>query len=872
MKEALTTWALVAGIDVYDEPAVPHLAGAVADAVAAVQWLRRLGVPDGQILLHASPSETSRLPLDALGLAWQPATEPELWKSVARLRKVTGGTRLFVFLSGHGLYEPTTRRLFLTQEAEPDAWTNLGMDEYIELFRSMSFLRQFLFMDGCQNYPYAETARPTVAAAMHVGVTGYTARPGNCLVACFAAGQGQRALEVNGRGLFLRHLLDGLDLDHPWEGAVDLDFETGGRTVDLRKLVQECVLPKVEREARAQTPPLDQTPDFKDFGPMSASYPVVRLRDMPTVKVEVGVSPASAEGEVERVRVVVDEPLWFRQMPRLDEPLTLPMVSRLPAGLTGTVSCSLRQGAWSLDHPRQDFKASRDVSLTFEVRATSDEIAAKGGLGMGDYPAEAERDPDRGSSGPRSTAPKRGEEVLRVRTRNSTGAIIANTFNYEDIAQSFSLPGGRGAWRGEVEDGVTMEHHEVGPDFIVRSDRREDGHRIAKQWAKAIHHLTPAEVAVSFEVEAGAGDGPHLRIELPPGGARSLAGFVTGRSLVWVGLPGDEPVEPLWREGTGPGRFTLGELKRRPEMKLEPGPVRIRMELPWGNWTSVARIPERGVAMVSLPAVVGTPPLRVVLYREAGRTGTVLLGGVGTAPAARLRHGLGGKAGPVLDTADPRSAAWALRPAKLGGGASGQYLVEVDLEDGRRALFPLMKSRALALDLARGGVRVEALSKVPSPAWDLLIAAGRLDALDLGDVVALTYDKWKDWLLGLAGAYAVYARPSAHEEAHLRQVLENLTHLAEKGQARGQQVPDLDLLWAAFQSPGAKNPSEDAAQRLLPWAEKRAVPVLRWGVPIALQLLAGLPDEPFAGWRTALAAIEPRLSPISVWTAWTEPV
>lgn len=781
MKEALTTWALVAGIDVYDEPAVPHLSGAVADAVAAVQWLRRLGVPDGQILLHASPSATSRPSLEALGLAWQPATEPELWKSVARLRKVTGGTRLFVFLSGHGLYEPTTRRLFLTQEAGPDAWTNLGMDEYIELFRSMSFPRQFLFMDGCQNYPYAETARPTVAAAMHAGVTGYTARPGNCLVACFAAGQGQRALEVDGRGLFLRHLLDGLDLDRPWEGAVDLDFDTGGRTVDLRKLVQECVLPKVEREARAQTPPLDQTPDFKDFGPTSAVYPVVRLRDLPTAKVEVRVAPASAESEVEKVRVVVDEPLWFRQMPRLDEPLTLPMVSRLPVGLTGTVSCSLRRGAGSLDHPRQDFEASRDVSLIFEVRRVRREMPVSRGLG--EYPAEVERDPVRGPSESFSIAPHVGEEVLRVGTRNTAGAVV-------------------------------------------------------------------------------------LRLALPPDGARSLAGFVTGRSLVWVGLPGDEPAGPLWREGTGPGRLSLDQLEQEPEIPLEPGPVRVRLELPWGSWTSLVRVPDAGEARLALPAGVGTPPLRVVLHREAGRQGTLLLGAEGMAPAARLRHGLGGEKGPALKPAAPLSAAWALRPPRLAGDVMGQLLAEIDLEDGRRALFPLMKGRVLALDLTRGGLRVEALSDLPSPAWDLLIAAGRLDALDLADVMALTELKWADWLLGLAGAYAVYARPSEPQRVHLQEVLKNLTRLAEEGEARGKKVPDLDLLGAAFQPAGS---AVEMARRLRPWAEERAVPVLRWGVAIALRLLAGLGDgEPFAGWRAALAAIEPRLSPISVWTAWTE--
>ena len=60
MNEARTTWALVVGIDVYADPAIPVLQGAVADALAACRWLRRLGVPDEQVLLHASPSDGVR--------------------------------------------------------------------------------------------------------------------------------------------------------------------------------------------------------------------------------------------------------------------------------------------------------------------------------------------------------------------------------------------------------------------------------------------------------------------------------------------------------------------------------------------------------------------------------------------------------------------------------------------------------------------------------------------------------------------------------------------------------------------------------------------------------------------------------------------
>src|SRR5947209_7248984 len=154
MNEGQTTWALVVGIDKYDAaPTVRELQGAVADAVVAVQWLRQLGVPDAQIRLHASPSATNAAALNQLGLVYKPARDPDIWSSVSDIREQTG-TRLFVFLFGHGLYEPSTRRLFLTQEAGVGgAWNNMGIELYIELFLSMKFARQFLVLDGCLNKP-----------------------------------------------------------------------------------------------------------------------------------------------------------------------------------------------------------------------------------------------------------------------------------------------------------------------------------------------------------------------------------------------------------------------------------------------------------------------------------------------------------------------------------------------------------------------------------------------------------------------------------------------------------------------------------------------------------------------------------------------
>lgn len=249
--DAPTTWALVIGIDRYDKPEeMPSLTGAAADAVAAVQWLRRLGVPADQILLHAAPSDATKPALDALGVPYSPARSVQVFESIAKLDAVKTGTRLYVFLSGHGLFEPSSHRLFLLQDAGKGYQLfNLGIEAYGDLFLSWPFRRQFLFMDGCQNYPYSLTERQRIEAAGPPGIRAdFTPDPNNSLIACFAASQGQTADEVNGRGALLNRLLPALDPDDPWLWAVDLDFGTGRRTVDLRKLIYRHLLEQVERD------------------------------------------------------------------------------------------------------------------------------------------------------------------------------------------------------------------------------------------------------------------------------------------------------------------------------------------------------------------------------------------------------------------------------------------------------------------------------------------------------------------------------------------------------------------------------------------------------------------------------------------------
>jgi len=852
MNEATTTWALVVGIYEYDLPALRRLTGAAADAAAAVGWLRSLGVPDAQILLHAAPSLANAKLLADLALPYKPARQPDIWSSVSVLRKVTGGTRLFVFLSGHGLYEPAKKRLFLTQEAGvDDAWKNLGLDAYLDLFRSFGFARQFLFMDGCQNYPYPETARGTIDAELYGG-PGATPRPETTVVACYAAAQDQRALEVDGRGLFLRHVLDGLRPDDPCADAVDLDFATGARTIDLRKLLYWCK-EAVEREARQQSPPLDQSPqlDVRGKGQSDAVSPVVRLPDVPTAAVRVEVSPPAAQADLKRLRISVDEPpQWDLRLPRFaSDPILLPLASRLPIGAQGTAQCNLRPEApWDLANGQQTFTVMGDQVLVFEMALRTAAPGHKEGFAI--EPARVDR-----GSGARGgeielerAAPP---EVFRLRTRGQDGALVYNAFRYDEVARAAGFE--VDARTGEVADGVSIEHHEHGPDFRVRRDALRRGRQVAEAWARAVEAATPPGVTVSLAVSAEAEAEPNLRLVLPAGGAPALAGALAGRQTVWIGPPAEPPAKPVWR-GV-PGGLSLAEVAAAAARRVEPGPVRVLVDLPWGNWSRVVRAPASGEVAVELPASVGEPPLRVALAEALGWQGTAVLGVQGEAPAGRERAGLyGSEAAPLANAAVP-GAAWALVPGEDVPHTG--WLAE--LADGRAA-FPLLHGRALALDLSRGGLRIEPLSAVPTPAWDLLLAMGRLDVLTPEDTVELTARKWDDWILGLAGAYAIYSSPESGR--HLDVVLGNLDRLT------AERVPDLDLLRIALANRSGRQ--EEPAPLLTPWAEAGAVPILRWGVPLALQLLSPLADrEPFARWRKALAGVERSLSPISTWTAWT---
>jgi hypothetical protein len=847
MHEAPTTWALAVGINQYDDPnTCKPLAGAVADAVSAVAWLRRLGVPSKQIFLHASPSTPASLAaLAGIDVPWKPAYEADIWRSVVALRQAGEnglGTRLFVFLSGHGLYEPSSGPLFLTQEASStDGMANLGIDKYCQHFRSFRFRRQFLFMDGCQNYPYAETRRQTVEPAMHSGVVPGVPRPENAMFACFAASQGQIALELDDRGSFFQVLLPALDPSSPqFAEALHLDFETGARTLDLRKLfsysrdaVVNLVRSKTRNNPRLQVPRAQP----HGAGESEDEWSLLRLPDPPLSAVKLDVAPFHAIQDVTQIKLWVDGSQWQLRLPRPLTELEMPFVGQVPKGLRASAVCSVQPTApWDLVQSRSDFSTDTDQTVTFQLQSRVILESLPGA--------------------------DQASEIHSIKFFDANGTRFGRDHDYYTAAArrlGVSSPPPHSVHA--IGDGVRIITHEDGPDFEIDPANLESGLRALSDWAEALREDLPPDTSMATILRGNAvlPTSAMLRFVLPPGGARALAGQLDHHPSVVV-EPVDQPYQgPAWRSDRG---ISLADLAEHPVMPVEAGPARVRVDLPWGSWSAIVQVPTSGEVAVVLPTAVGVPPLRVAIVEELSYHGNRIIGVSGSRPDGHVRSTLNSEEAVPLSSEPVRTSAWHLvLPSSAEPTARRVWLVVLD-GAAEQTVFPMRGGRPLAVDLSPGAVRVEPLSTIRSPEWDLLVSSGLLDALTVDDTVQLARSKWDDDLLGLAGAYAVFA---LGRWDYLVEVVDNLSSIAAP-------TPDLDLLTVAAHEHGNETLSADARERLGGLAEWREVPLFRWGVGLALDLLGRAGDDPtLSAWGRELDEIRRRLSPTSVWTAWTVP-
>ena len=258
--------ALVVGIDGYVN--LPQLQGSAQDALGVANLLVDLGVPKDRIYLHVTPTAGQAV-VPPSGVAMNPAKRDDIWESIVEIGK-TEGERLFVFLSGHGYYLAESGPIFLTQEwSQTSCAKNLDITTYARYFRSLKFRDQLFVVDACQSYATDPIYKSPIAGC-GPDIANSTPSPGNGLVLCCAADQGQYAVVSEGRGLLIRTLLSGVKtalggkLRLEVRDAIYYDWRTGSQRLDLRPLFDYYIRPTVAKAASAEKS--TQTPTIQPQG------------------------------------------------------------------------------------------------------------------------------------------------------------------------------------------------------------------------------------------------------------------------------------------------------------------------------------------------------------------------------------------------------------------------------------------------------------------------------------------------------------------------------------------------------------------------------------------------------------------------------
>jgi hypothetical protein len=819
VKDAASTWAVVIGIDAYDNFA--KLKGAAADSVATVKWLRRLGVPDHQIMLHAAPDKASEKAIDDLGLPVGGCTEPKIWKSFERLGE-NRGARLYVFLSGHGLYEPSGHRVFLTQEAGQKTVSNLGIAWYARWLRGLDYNLQLLVMDGCLNVAYDANRRALFKEGEHSSVE--PGPPRNVLqVLCCGAEKGQRALEVKGRGLFTSKLLAALDPDEPDTRCVDIDEKTGTKQFDIFRAVQVVAGPATANAANESGNKQNPSVEYVSEWSTPAVFPAVDIPTPEPTQLSVSVKPGVALTDVKWVTLTADDTEWSRKLPPAEFKST-PYVSVLPPNLTVWARCQVKPQTNWIEPGQRNLITAGEQDIIFDLTPPAE--------GKASPPAIQTIDVD-------------GNVVKAIPMRRVDPArAVARLHRAFEIREgALGKPDwtiGRSHLDGDSVSGGLAEGIDEALIFELPEGNETWGSRDAEkafELAELVTESTPEGIHAVVREQNVLQEATSLVIPLTHTGAVRLAGFWAGEPVIKVG---DMAISP-------------NSLVARPLVPVD-GPTTIRIELPWGSWSERIDALRGQATRVELPVKVGVPPLRARLLRDemgaqdeplsvvaerADLSGASIVGPEGEPLGTRLEH-------------RPRTefSAWngsTFTPsAKVARGRRwGRYVSRNGLR------FPLSEVGAVAVYLGRTE-RAEPLSRTPSKLWDRLVAFGDLDEVDESGAENLASRKWNDLLLGLAGAYACYANG---QEDYLAGTLKNLRGL-------DSDLPDVAILEAALDARSGIHRRE-VSSRL----SDAGIPVFRWGVAIG-QLAAEHYSEPELGRR--LETVEKGLVPSSTWTLWYE--
>lgn len=798
MNDADTTWALVIGIDVYDN--VTPLAGAVLDAIEVVGWLRDLGVKDDRILLHASPCTAAVAPLKALGIPPRDCTEPEIWSSLSTLLD-NNGSRLFVFLLGHGFYLLDGGCVFLTKEADHNALTNYGIDWLADLLRGRKYDRQFIVMDGCLNYAYPPSDRPTVEPGRHPGAKVDAPLEGVSQWFARAASQGETAAEPNSRGLFTSKLLETLNLTSPNPRCTVINDTTGEYEIDLYTAITNIVSPTVSKSIPTQHPGIKRL----DEGPADGQAIVAAVAPKGTVALQTLVDPAAAVADIDSVTLQSRQYLWRRTIPAVtDTSLKLPFTTVLPIDMNLIGWCDLKPSTdWRDPDPlKRTTGDGRDIVFTLEKDWSSQTLKVTT-IGR-DNAVVAAMTPDALNAASDVIAAEDGQDTIWL-SPSRTGAVLRTQVGYEQL-----LPA------------------------------------ISQRIADAIDINTPGEVHTSIEFRHLPPPEPRwqgwtLDIDLDLTHADALGGFAADRDDVRI-------------DGVS---MSLHQLANRRQVAISGlGPALVELNLPWGRWTTIVEPPDdptKAQPRLEFPETVGLPPIRNTLRDTVLKPGSDTVEDIAAGrPAFALAvtsdeqievfAASSGVAKQVLDGASPTDGWTALED-------HGERLGEVTIYAEPPRYWPIgrLVSRSnssslyfpmyipnLAFD-NRIAPRLEPLSIDPSPLWDLLVSAGRLHSLTEDSAWKVLKKNANNPVLTFAASYASYIDGFTEP---LEKLLEPWIRVAKDGET-ASGIPDVVILWHAYAMNASASQtrahpvlSRPNPQRLQELATRGRVPMLRWGVSI----------------------------------------
>jgi hypothetical protein len=583
----LNAAAVVIGIDRYDRPGVPALPGCVSDALLATNWLLSIGVPADRISVHIGPDQaqpTFPVPTKAADI--------RTVQSALHALKGGSGDQLFLFISGHGKYVAGAGPVFCCQDynvEQDETRENLQIEAFIYWFCSLNYRDQFLFYDACQDdaASFDQISR-LVPMGPRDPVGTYRPIASNAFTACFACSPGQTAWAGDGRGVLIRYALEKLDLsswqtldrDAPEQDAVDYNWATGERVIDLRKLFPQNIAPQITRAAADAGK--SQAPFCQSFGRALSedAAPILKLSPWPAASVTVRLEPPT----------VVYDLMWIKLksdvVPRpcvLQNPLTIPAILKFPQDDQVRASGGLAPNSpWEpVKSPVLEKLNGLDANVTLEFRPILQPRANDG----------------------------RGE--INIVVDGGAGALPEVTKQLPQLQRKL----------GRSFSNVVVEHTARGTSIQFDPKDMESvnaAKSLGADWLKAfrrISHPGGASVVLS-PPDHPRNIVPNALFDFDGGSAADIAGYLADFECVTIdSLSGDMP----------PHVASLRDLERHPMDWFEPGQCRISVELPWGRWTSRFRVGARGrITRVTLPRSIGLDPLRN-RYRRGETDGPRLL-------------------------------------------------------------------------------------------------------------------------------------------------------------------------------------------------------------------------------------------------------